>query len=48
MFWQEDESEENEYSVPDDVFDLLFRLRGREVDIDHAFELAQTLRTELP
>ncbi len=48
MFWQDDEREEDHYSVPDDVYDLLFRLRGREVDIDHAFELAQALRAQLP
>ena len=48
MFWQEDEREEDEYVVPDDVFDLMFRLRGREVDIDHAYELAGALRALLP
>ncbi len=48
MFWQEDEREEGEYVVPDDVFDLLFRLRGREVDIDHAYPLAEALRALLP
>ncbi|MDJ0779531.1 MAG: type I-MYXAN CRISPR-associated protein Cas6/Cmx6 [Gammaproteobacteria bacterium] len=48
MFWQEDDNEEAEYRVPDDVFDLLFRVRGREVDIDHAFELAEGLQSLLP
>ncbi len=48
MFWQEDEREEGEYVVPDDVFDLLFRLRGREVEIDHAYDLAEALRALLP
>ena len=48
MFWHEDENDDAGYRVPDDVFDLLFRLRGDAVDIDHAHALAEGLRARLP
>ena len=47
MFWQEDSDKKDEYRVPDDVFDLLFRLRGTSLDIDHAHALSQALRQHL-
>jgi CRISPR-associated protein Cas6 len=47
MFWnQEDESEEP-YQVPEDVFDLVFKLRGASLDIDHAFALSTALQEHL-
>ena len=36
MFWRENDSTEAEYRVPDDIVDLVFRLRGQNLDIDHA------------
>ncbi len=47
MFWREDEAEPAEYRAPDDVFDLLFRLRGARLDIDHAWALFQALGEHL-
>jgi len=47
MFWREDSDKEEQYRVPDDVFDLVFRLRGVSLDIDHAFALSQALRQHL-
>ncbi len=47
MFWHENESAEAEYRVPDDVVDLIFRLRGENLDIDHAYALAEALREHL-
>ena len=47
MYWHEDNESENEYQVPDDVFDLVFRLRGTNLDIDHAFALSEALRSYL-
>lgn len=44
MFWREDKKEEDEYRVPDDVFDLLFKLRGKSLDIDHAHALSEALQ----
>ena len=47
MFWREDSDKEDEYQVPDDIFDLVFRLRGTSLDIDHAHALSQALRQQL-
>ena len=47
MFWHQDDEPGVEYQAPDDVFDLVFRLRGDSLDIDHAFALAQALQSRL-
>ena len=47
MFWREDKSPEDEYQAPEDVFDLVFKLRGKSLDIDHAFALSQALLAHL-
>lgn len=47
MFWREDDIGQAEYKAPDDVFDLLFRLRGERLDIDHAWALYQALSEHL-
>lgn len=47
MFWREAIDPERPYQVPEDVFDLIFRLRGTDLDIDHAHALAQALRQHL-
>lgn len=44
MFWHEDKKEEDEYRVPDDFFDLVFKLRGKSLDIDHAHALSEALQ----
>ena len=33
MFWREDEDKQAEFQVPEDVFDLIFRLRGETLAI---------------
>jgi CRISPR-associated protein Cas6 len=47
MFWREDSEAEKEYQVPEDVFDLVFKLRGTNLDIDHAFALSEALGSHL-
>ncbi len=47
MFWREDDTGAVEYRAPDDVFDLLFRLRGERLDIDHAWALYRALAEHL-
>lgn len=47
MFWNEDSKAEEAYQVPDDIFDLVFRLRGSSLDIDHAFALSEALQRHL-
>ena len=47
MFWSEDKESEEEFQVSDDVFDLVFKLRGSNLDIDHAFALSEALQSHL-
>jgi len=47
MFWNQEEETQATYQVPDDVFDLVFRLRGTSLDIDHAFALSTALQAHL-
>lgn len=47
MFWHEDKQVKDEYRVPDDVFDLVFKLRGKSLDIDHAHALSEALQQHL-
>lgn len=47
MFWNQEEETQAAYQVPDDVFDLVFRLRGTSLDIDHAFALSTALQVHL-
>ncbi|MDH3858126.1 MAG: type I-MYXAN CRISPR-associated protein Cas6/Cmx6 [Gammaproteobacteria bacterium] len=47
MFWRDDNESENEFQVPDDVYDLVFKLRGTSLDIDHAFALSEALQLHL-
>ena len=47
MFWREDKRRDSPFRVPDDVFDLVFRLRGKSIDNDHAHALAEALREHL-
>jgi CRISPR-associated protein Cas6 len=47
MFWREEKRREQPFRVPDDVFDLVFRLRGKSIDIDHAHALARALGEHL-
>jgi len=47
MYWRDPESGEEEFQVPDDVVDLVFRLRGKTIDIDHAFALSRALLQQL-
>ena len=44
MFWQEDSDTVEKYQVPEDIFDLVFKLQGKSLEIDHAYALAQALR----
>ena len=44
MYWRDPENPQQEYQVPDDVVDLVFRLRGKSIDIDHAYSLSCALQ----
>jgi len=47
MFWRDDKRSEQTFEVPDDVCDLVFRLSGKSIDVDHAHALAEALREHL-
>ncbi len=47
MYWQEDQ-EEDIFTVPDDVVDLVFRIECRTLLNDHAWPLFQAVRAVLP
>jgi CRISPR-associated protein Cas6 len=47
MFWQDDDKPRN-FEVPDDIVDLIFDIRCRELPVDHQCGLANALRAHLP
>jgi CRISPR-associated protein Cas6 len=47
MFWNQETETEAQYQVPDDVFDLVFKVRGTSLDIDHAFALSSALQGQI-
>ncbi len=48
MFWQEDEDKTLPFQAPDDVLDLSFAMRCKQLAIDHAWDLSVAVRTALP
>ena len=47
LFWREADELDSRFEVSDEVFDLVFRLRGSRLEIDHAFVLAEALKSRL-
>jgi len=47
LYWREADERKAEFEVPDEIFDLVFAVRGSRLDIDHAFALAEALRVQL-
>ena len=47
LYWREADEPETRFEVPDEIFDLVFRLRGSKLEIDHAYQLAEALRAQL-
>jgi CRISPR-associated protein Cas6 len=46
MLWEEEKKAE--YTVPDDVVDLFYRINCKQIPTTHAFELAESLYAALP
>ena len=44
MFWQDEAEPEDKPGVPDDIFDLVFKIRGTSLVSDHAFALSTALQ----
>lgn len=47
MFWQEDIKEEN-FTIPDDVQDVVFNIHSKILPMDHAYLLSQAILKQLP
>ena len=47
LFWREADESETSFQVSDEVYDLVFSLRGSKLEIDHAFVLAEALKSRL-
>jgi CRISPR-associated protein Cas6 len=48
MFWEEDEDKTLPFTVPDDIIDISFALKCKQLHIDHAWELSQAIQEILP
>ena len=48
MYWQDKEKKKQEYVVPDDVVDVSFKVQCKQLPLDHAYALSQTIQKELP
>lgn len=48
MFWEEEEDKTLPFTAPDDVIDLSFATKCKELPIDHAWVLSQAICKELP
>lgn len=48
MFWQDQEDEKQQFVVPDNVVDLSFKVQCKQLPLDHAHALSQTIQQALP
>ena len=48
MFWEDQKNQQDQYDVPDDIVDLSFKVQCRQLPLDHAYALSQTIQQELP
>lgn len=48
MFWQDQEDEKQPLAVPDNVVDLSFKVQCKQLPLDHAYALSQTIQQALP
>ena len=48
MFWQEQEDKKKQFIVPDKIVDLSFKVKCKQLPLDHAHALSQTIQQALP
>ncbi|MFK7815665.1 MAG: type I-MYXAN CRISPR-associated protein Cas6/Cmx6 [Gammaproteobacteria bacterium] len=48
MFWQDQDDEKQQIVVPDNVIDLSFKVQCKQLPIDHAHALSETIQEVLP
>ena len=47
MYWQESKDNER-FTVPDDIVDMVYGIRCRSLPVDHAYALSQAIQAALP
>ena len=48
MYWQDQEEKKKQYVIPDDIVDVSFKVQCKQLPLDHAYALSQTIQKELP
>lgn len=48
MFWQDQEDETKKFVVPDNIVDLSFKVQCKQLPLEHAYALSQTVQQALP
>ncbi len=48
MYWEEEKKPNQEYQVPDEVMDLVFKINCKSISLDHAQSLSTALCNALP
>ncbi|MGH1536511.1 MAG: type I-MYXAN CRISPR-associated protein Cas6/Cmx6 [Gammaproteobacteria bacterium] len=48
MFWQDQEEEKKQFTVPDNIVDLSFKVQCKQLPLDHANALSQCIQQALP
>ncbi|MBI3563173.1 MAG: type I-MYXAN CRISPR-associated protein Cas6/Cmx6 [Gammaproteobacteria bacterium] len=48
MFWNDDNADNNQFVVPDDIVDIVYKLECKALPLDHAWALSQGLAQALP
>lgn len=48
MYWQNQKDKKKHYVVSDDIIDLSFKVQCKQLPLDHAYALSQSIQKELP
>jgi len=48
MYWQDQVNKDQKFVVPDDIVDLSFKVQCKQLPLDHAHALSQTIQQALP
>ena len=48
MFWEDQKNQKEQYVVPDEIVDLSFKVQCKQLPLDHAYALSQSIQKKLP
>ncbi len=48
MFWTEDKDDKTEFQVPENVLDVVYRIKCKCIPLEHAYALSEALHQALP